>query len=214
MDGNSVYLGENKDRRMTFVPRQSYAELENSVFSSMHNIFNDMVGFESVAGFAKFFEKCPHGCLFHTLHSKKCVCAGQHQENCGVWPCVVNVFLPRMANREKVGLNNLSRNVNLNTQNDQSQHQEERHCPWRAHMSKRQIQNDKIFNEGTNDGESKEVTNSQGAMVVYKSFQELEKEEEETIKRLNLLKSQKNNMKLASQTKNIRNTRFLRIKEE
>ena len=218
IDGNSVYLGHNKSRQMEFISRQAYSAMENSIYLSLNNIFNDMVSFESVAGFSRFFEKCPHGCQFHTLHAKTCICASQNQGNCGVWPCVVSVFLPRMPNREKVGLNNLSRNINLNSGNygNQQQHQQGKHCPWRAHMSRRQFQNDKISNEGTNDGDDTLKFNSQGALIVNKSFDELMKEEEETIKRLNLLKAQRNKMKMAtqSQTKPTTNTRYMRVVQE
>lgn len=83
-------------------------------------------------------------------------------------------------------------------------------------MSRRQFQNDKISNEGTNDGDDTLKFNSQGALIVNKSFDELMKEEEETIKRLNLLKAQRNKMKMAtqSQTKPTTNTRYMRVVQE
>ena len=222
IDGHTVYLGNNKAGQMSFIPRHAYETLENSIYLFLNNIFNDMVSFESVSGFSQFFEKCNHGCQFHTLHARKCLCAFQNQGNCGVSPCVVNVFLPRMSNREKVGLNNLSRNINFNSGNYENQKQERgQHCPWRAHMSRRQIQNDKILNEGamilrpgTNDDDKTLKFNSQGALIVNKSFDELMKEEEETIKRLNLLKAEKAKMKMVTQTKPASNTRYMRVQQE
>ena len=81
-------------------------------------------------------------------------------------------------------------------------------------MSRRQFQNDKISNEGTNDGDDTLKFNSQGALIVNKSFDELMKEEEETIKRLNLLKAQRNKMATQSQTKPTTNTRYMRVIQE
>ena len=204
-DGESVFLGTNQNHKLSFIPKQNYAHLENSIFDTMHRMYNDMVDFQSVAGFATFFEKCAHGCIFHTLHSKKCLCANTHQSNCGVWPCVVTVFLPRMGNKEGVGLNSLGRNINMSTKNHGVT------TPWRTHMSRRQILNDRLLNEEVIEDAEEDPFEDNEKMVDYKSIQEVEKEEEEIIKRLNLLKSTKSKMKLANRTNTKGSTRFVRV---
>ena len=209
-DGESVFIGTNQNQKLSFMPKQSYAHLENSIFDSMHRMYNDMVDFQSVAGFATFFEKCAHGCVFHTLHAKKCLCANQHQDNCGVWPCVVTVFLPRMGNKEGVGLNSLGRNINLRTKNQGITIRKD-NSPWRTHMSKRQILNDRLLNEDVIEVEDEDSVEDNEMVVAYKNIQEVEKEEEEIIKRLNLLKSTKSKMKLANRTNAKGSTRFVRV---
>ena len=209
-DGESVFLGTNQNQKLAFITKPAYENLENSIYDTMHRMYIDMVNFQSVAGFATFFEKCPHGCIFHTLHSKTCICANQHQSNCGVWPCVVNVFLPRMTLKERVGLNSLGRQINMNTKNSGVTAGKE-HSPWRAHMSKRQIMNDRLLNEEVTEDAEEDTTDNNGTMIPYKSIQEVEMEEEETIKRLNLLKATKNKMKLSSRMKSKGSTRFVRV---
>ena len=75
VDGKSVYIGNNSNQKMTFINRGSYGNLENTVYRSINTMFQDMINFGSTAGFANFFQKCSHGCHFHSLHSKTCLCA-------------------------------------------------------------------------------------------------------------------------------------------
>ena len=78
-------------------------------------------------------------------------------------------------------------------------------------MSKRHILNDQLLNEEVTEDAEEDTTDNNGTMVPYKSIQEVEMEEEETIKRLNLLKATKNKMKLSSRMKSKGSTRFVRV---
>ena len=78
-------------------------------------------------------------------------------------------------------------------------------------MSRRQILNDRLLNEEVIEVEDEDSVEDNEKVVAYKNIQEVEKEEEEIIKRLNLLKSTKSKMKLANRTNAKGSTRFVRV---
>ena len=71
--------------------------------------------------------------------------------------------------------------------------------------------NDRLLNEEVIEDAEEDPFEDNEKMVDYKSIQEVEKEEEEIIKRLNLLKSTKSKMKLANRTNTKGSTRFVRV---
>ena len=163
----------------------------------MKAMFQDMIHFGSTAGLAKFIQKCSHGCHFHSLHSKTCICGHGNSPNCGVYPCVVNVFLPRLIEQEKVGMTNLSRNINMATPHTKN-YSKDVHTPWRAAMSRRQIRNDIEEDDHSNYLNSmmaEEMTPEADQMTFYKSQEEIEQEETRILKKLNSLKEMKGKMK-------------------
>ena len=197
VDGKSVYIGNNSNQKMTFINRSSYDNMENAVYRSMKAMFQDMIHFGSTAGFAKFFQKCSHGCHFHSLHSKTCICGHGNSPNCGVYPCVVNVFLPRLVEQEKVGMTNLSRNINMVTPHEKN-YSKDVHTPWRAAMSRRQIRNDIEEDDHSNylnNMMAQEMIPEADQMTFYKSQEEIEQEETKMLKKLNSLKEMKGKMK-------------------
>ena len=197
VDGKSVYIGNNSNQKMTFINRGSYDNLENTVYKSMKTMFQDMINFGSTAGFANFFQKCSHGCHFHSLHSKTCLCAHGGGTNCGVYPCVINVFLPRLVEQEKVGMTNLSRNINMVTPN-KNNYSKDVHTPWRAAMSRRQMNNDVEPDDHSNylnNMMAQEMNPETGEMTFYKNQDEIEMEESKILKKLNSLKEMRGKMR-------------------
>ena len=124
-----------------------------------------MVNFGSVAGFSQFFEKCPHGCGYHTSHHKTCICAGPNSSNCGAYPCIITAFVPRLVEEEKVGLRNLSNNINMGKNGYRGPTGADVHYPWRASMSKRQRNNDDKYTAQT-----KAVDSDQGGGTSNNGF--------------------------------------------
>ena len=107
------------------------------------------------------------------------------------------MFLPRLVEREKVGMTNLSRAINMVT-SQANNYSRDVHTPWRAAMSKRQIKNDIEEDDHSNYLNSmmaEEKIPEANQMAFYKSQEEIEQEETRMLKKLNSLKEMKGKMK-------------------
>ena len=212
LEGRSVFIGKDRNLKMIFIERDEFGRLENNIFGTLKTVFQDMINFGSVAGFSQFFEKCRHGCGYHTSHHKTCICGGPNSSNCGAYPCIVTAFVPRMVEEEKVGLRNLGNLINMGKNGYKGPTGADVHCPWRAAMSKRQKDNDdkNIAQNKAVDSNPGDGTSNKGTMVLFKGEQELQQEEDELLRKLNMIKEKKNKIHGENKSKETY-TRFIRV---